>query len=117
MRSAKCEVRSPKSEVSLRPRYIPDYATPRFRLTPRHFAYIKIAEGCNHPCSFCIIPRLRGPHRSRPPADILAAQANRIRAIAVATGLTPAEELQSYQPDILLKDLRGLLEDDMVGFG
>jgi len=72
VRSAKCEVRSPKSEVSLRPRYIPDYATPRFRLTPRHFAYIKIAEGCNHPCSFCIIPRLRGPHRSRPPADILA---------------------------------------------
>ena len=42
------------------------------------------------------------------PADILAAQANRIRAIAVATGLTPAEELQSHRPDILLKDLRGL---------
>ena len=52
--------------------YIPDYATPRFRLTPRHFAYVKIAEGCNHPCSFCIIPRLRGSHRSRPPADLLA---------------------------------------------
>jgi phosphoglycolate phosphatase-like HAD superfamily hydrolase len=51
------------------------------------------------------------------PADIVAAQANHIRAIAVATGLTPAEELQSYQPDILLKDLRGLLEDDMVGLG
>jgi len=59
-------------EVNRRPHYIPDYATPRFRLTPRHFAYVKIAEGCNHPCSFCIIPRLRGPHRSRPPADILA---------------------------------------------
>jgi phosphoglycolate phosphatase-like HAD superfamily hydrolase len=51
------------------------------------------------------------------PADIVAAQANHIRAIAVATGLTPAEELQSHQPDILLKDLRGLLEDDMLGFG
>jgi phosphoglycolate phosphatase-like HAD superfamily hydrolase len=50
------------------------------------------------------------------PADIVAAQANHIRAIAVATGLTPAEELQSYQPDILLQDLRGLLEDDMLGF-
>jgi phosphoglycolate phosphatase-like HAD superfamily hydrolase len=51
------------------------------------------------------------------PADILAAQANHIRAIAVATGLTPAEELRSHQPDFLLKDLRGLLEDDMVGLG
>ena len=51
------------------------------------------------------------------PADILAAQANHIRAIAVATGLTPAEELRSLQPDFVLKDLRGLLEDDMVGLG
>ncbi|MFN3408707.1 MAG: 30S ribosomal protein S12 methylthiotransferase RimO [Limisphaerales bacterium] len=58
--------------VTARPTYIPDYATPRFRLTPRHFAYLKIAEGCNHPCSFCIIPRMRGSHRSRPQADIVA---------------------------------------------
>jgi ribosomal protein S12 methylthiotransferase len=58
--------------VTSRPGFIPDYATPRFRLTPRHFAYVKIAEGCNHPCSFCIIPRMRGPHRSRPQPDILA---------------------------------------------
>ena len=58
--------------INPRPRYIPDYATPRFRLTPRHFAYVKIAEGCNHPCSFCIIPRIRGSHRSRPQADLVA---------------------------------------------
>ena len=45
--------------------FIPDFDTPRFRLTPRHSAYIKIAEGCNHPCTFCIIPRIRGRHRSR----------------------------------------------------
>ena len=48
-----------------RSRYIPDYDTPRFRLTPRHSAYVKIAEGCNHPCSFCVIPQMRGRHRSR----------------------------------------------------
>ena len=54
------------------PTFIPDFATPRFRLTPRHFAYVKIAEGCNHPCSFCIIPRMRGSHRSRQQADIVA---------------------------------------------
>jgi ribosomal protein S12 methylthiotransferase len=63
---------SPLLAVNPRPRYIPDYTTPRFRLTPRHFAYVKIAEGCNHPCSFCIIPRIRGAHRSRSQADIVA---------------------------------------------
>src|SRR5262245_58379764 len=64
-------VLAPVVEVSRRPRYIPDYATPRFRLTPSHFAYIKIAEGCNHPCSFCTIPRMRGSHRSRAQNDIV----------------------------------------------
>ncbi|PYK46277.1 MAG: 30S ribosomal protein S12 methylthiotransferase RimO [Verrucomicrobia bacterium] len=55
-----------------RPTYIPDYETPRFRLTPAHFAYVKIAEGCNHPCSFCVIPQMRGKHRSRKPDSVLA---------------------------------------------
>jgi ribosomal protein S12 methylthiotransferase len=63
---------SPILDVTPRPTFIPDFGTPRFRLTPKHFAYVKIAEGCNHPCSFCIIPRMRGSHRSRPQADIVA---------------------------------------------
>jgi len=63
---------SPLLEVHSRPTFIPDFETPRFRLTPRHFAYLKIAEGCNHPCSFCIIPRMRGSHRSRLQRDIVA---------------------------------------------
>jgi len=54
-----------------RPTYIPDYDTPRFRLTPAHSAYVKIAEGCNHPCSFCVIPQMRGKHRSRKPESVL----------------------------------------------
>ena len=58
--------------VSRRSTYIPDYDTPRFRLTPAHFAYVKIAEGCNHPCSFCVIPQMRGKHRSRKPESVLA---------------------------------------------
>jgi ribosomal protein S12 methylthiotransferase len=71
----KSAIRNPQSpilDVTPRPTFIPDFGTPRFRLTPRHFAYVKIAEGCNHPCSFCIIPRMRGSHRSRPQADIVA---------------------------------------------
>jgi ribosomal protein S12 methylthiotransferase len=55
----------PDNLVTRQPRYIPDYDTPRFRLTPKHSAYVKIAEGCNHTCSFCIIPKIRGRHRSR----------------------------------------------------
>jgi ribosomal protein S12 methylthiotransferase len=58
--------------VTRRPRYIPDYDTPRFRLTPAHSAYVKIAEGCNHPCSFCVIPQMRGRHRSRTMDSVLA---------------------------------------------
>jgi ribosomal protein S12 methylthiotransferase len=57
--------------ANTRPTYIPDYDTPRFRLTPAHFAYVKIAEGCNHPCSFCVIPQMRGKHRSRTPESVL----------------------------------------------
>ncbi len=57
--------------VTAKSRYIPDYTTPRFRLTPQHMAYIKIAEGCNHTCAFCIIPKIRGQHRSRTQESIV----------------------------------------------
>jgi ribosomal protein S12 methylthiotransferase len=62
----------PESFVTQRSTYIPDYDTPRFRLTPAHFAYVKIAEGCNHPCTFCIIPQIRGRHRSRTVQSVVA---------------------------------------------
>jgi ribosomal protein S12 methylthiotransferase len=55
-----------------RPTYVPDYDTPRFRLTPAHSVYLKIAEGCNHPCTFCVIPQMRGKHRSRSPHSVLS---------------------------------------------
>jgi ribosomal protein S12 methylthiotransferase len=53
------------------PTYIYDAETPRLLATPRHYAYIKIAEGCDYKCAFCIIPRLRGKYRSRPAESIL----------------------------------------------
>ncbi len=62
---------TPENHVTLKTNYIPDYDTPRFRLTPKHSAYVKIAEGCNHTCSFCIIPKIRGQHRSRTQASVV----------------------------------------------
>ena len=50
---------------------MPDFGDMRYRLTPKHTAYVKIAEGCNHACAYCVIPRIRGAHRSRPQANIL----------------------------------------------
>ena len=67
----KAEGEQGENHVSRHPKYIPEYNTPRYRLTPRHFAYVKIAEGCNHPCSFCIIPQIRGRHRSRTQASVV----------------------------------------------
>lgn len=58
--------------VSKRPHYIPDAGTPRARLTLPHIANVKIAEGCNHGCAFCAIPGIRGRHRSRAVADVVA---------------------------------------------
>jgi len=66
------EAWQPLNLVTRKSVYIPDYDTPRFRLTPSHSAYVKIAEGCNHPCSFCVIPQMRGRHRSRTIESVVA---------------------------------------------
>lgn len=82
-------------------KYVPDFSAPRVRLTPKHSAYVKIAEGCNHPCTFCSIPRIRGKHRSRPVDDVLA----EMRAL-VADG---CRELNLISQDTTFygKDLNG----------
>ncbi len=54
-----------------RPEFVYDYATPRLPVLPSHTAYVKISEGCSRVCSFCIIPKLRGPNRSRSISSIL----------------------------------------------
>jgi ribosomal protein S12 methylthiotransferase len=61
----------PSIKVTRRPVYIHSAKTPRLGLTPKHFTYLKIAEGCNHSCTFCAIPQIRGRYRSRMPDDVL----------------------------------------------
>jgi len=73
---------APENFVTRHSTFIPDFDTPRFRLTPPHFAYVKIAEGCNHPCTFCIIPQIRGRHRSRT-VDSVVAEARQLVAEGV----------------------------------
>jgi ribosomal protein S12 methylthiotransferase len=64
------------------PTYIYDADTPRLLATPKHYAYVKIAEGCDYKCAFCIIPTLRGKYRSRPGESIVAeAQALAARGV------------------------------------
>jgi ribosomal protein S12 methylthiotransferase len=72
---------------------------PQVKLTPRHYAYLKIAEGCNHRCSFCIIPRLRGLQDSRDAADILY-EATRLVGTGTRELLVIAQDTSAYGMDI-----------------
>ncbi|OGF10407.1 MAG: ribosomal protein S12 methylthiotransferase RimO [Candidatus Eisenbacteria bacterium RBG_16_71_46] len=76
-----------------------DALTPRAISTPRHLAYLKISEGCDHRCTFCIIPRLRGDQRSRP-IDDLVAEAERLAAIGVRELNLIGQDTTGYGTDL-----------------
>ncbi len=65
------EGRAQRIYATRRSTLIPDFSTMRYRLTEESFSYVKISEGCNHACAFCVIPRIRGSHRSRPQSSIV----------------------------------------------
>src|SRR6266478_6081623 len=69
------------------------------KLTPRHYAYLKISEGCNNHCTFCIIPKLRGELVSRPAADVLR-EAERLVAAGVKELLVISQDTSAYGLDI-----------------
>src|ERR671931_565114 len=69
------------------------------KLTPRHYAYLKISEGCNNRCTFCIIPRLRGDLASRPAADVLR-EAERLVAAGVKELLVISQDTSAYGVDL-----------------
>jgi ribosomal protein S12 methylthiotransferase len=80
------------------PTYIYDADTPRFFATPRHYAYIKIAEGCDYKCAFCIIPTLRGAYRSRP-GDSIVREARALAARGVKELLLISQDTTFYGID------------------
>jgi ribosomal protein S12 methylthiotransferase len=63
--------KAPAEAAAALPEYLYDADTPRTLVTPKHYAYVKVAEGCDYTCAFCIIPTLRGHYRSREPQSII----------------------------------------------
>ena len=80
------------------PSYIYDADTPRLLATPGHYAYIKIAEGCDYTCAFCIIPTLRGAYRSRP-AESIVREARALAARGVRELLLISQDTTFYGVD------------------
>ena len=87
----------PGSRLDL-PTYIYDAETPRLLATPRHYAYVKIAEGCDYKCAFCIIPTLRGNYRSRPTESIVR-EARTLAARGVRELLLISQDTSFYGID------------------
>src|SRR5258706_540280 len=90
----------PASHLAPRPlpTYLYDAETPRVMTTPRHFAYVKVAEGCDYTCAFCIIPTLRGAYRSRARASIVA-EARSLAARGVKELLLISQDTTFYGID------------------
>lgn len=104
-------------EVSAEPTYIADETTPRYRTTSEGVAYLRVAEGCDYRCAFCIIPHLRGNQRSRPiesivaEAQVLAAQG--VQEIILISQITTNYGVDIYGEPKLAELLRALGEVDV----
>jgi ribosomal protein S12 methylthiotransferase len=99
--------------VSDLPNYLYDDATPRILATPAHMAYIKIAEGCDHPCTFCIIPQLRGRFRSRRFESVIA-EAERLAHGGVREITLIGQDTTCYGEDFGLQDGLALLLEKLA---
>jgi ribosomal protein S12 methylthiotransferase len=95
------------------PNYLYDDETPRILATPKSTAYIKIAEGCDHPCTFCIIPQLRGQFRSRRFESVMA-EAERLAQNGVREITLIGQDTTCYSEDFGLKDGLALLLEKLA---
>ena len=97
----------------LLPTYLYDESTPRYLTTPKSSAYIKIAEGCDHPCTFCVIPNLRGKFRSRRFESVVA-EARQLVARGVEEITLIGQDTTCYGEDLGLKDGLATLLDELA---
>ena len=97
----------------LLPTYLYDESTPRYLTTPKSSAYIKIAEGCDHPCTFCVIPNLRGKFRSRRFESVVA-EARQLVARGVQEITLIGQDTTCYGEDLGLKDGLATLLDALA---
>jgi ribosomal protein S12 methylthiotransferase len=85
------------------PTYLYNEESPRLLATPKHFAYVKIAEGCDHTCAFCAIPQMRGKYRSRRAGSILR-EAEQLAAAGVKELVLISQDSTQYGLDMGIKD-------------
>ncbi len=108
------ELRSDAARAAALPSYLYHDLTPRILSTPKHAAYIKIAEGCDHPCTFCIIPQLRGKFRSRRFESVVR-EAENFAAAGVREVTLIGQDTTSYGEDLGLRDGLALLLERLAG--
>ena len=98
------------------PTYLYDAESPRVFATPRHFAYIKVAEGCDYKCSFCIIPKLRGHYRSRP-VEAIVREARALAARGVRELILISQDTTFYGRDLAFRQAQRALSPSKGGEG
>ena len=108
------QLRSDAESAAVLPSYLYHDLTPRMLSTPKHAAYIKIAEGCDHPCTFCIIPQLRGIFRSRRFESVVR-EAENLAAAGVREVTLIGQDTTSYGEDLGLRDGLAVLLERLAG--
>jgi ribosomal protein S12 methylthiotransferase len=93
--------------------FLYDYSMPRIRTTPKHYAYLKISEGCNHACSFCIIPTIKGPLRSRN-IESLKKEAKSLIKSGVKEIILIGQDTTTYGMDIYKKPILDELLNELA---
>lgn len=101
-------------QVNPKPCYIYDENSPRFLLTPKHYAYLKIAEGCNNGCAYCLIPKIKGRYRSRSIESIISEAKYLIKSYPLKEMILIAEDTTFYGMDNYDKYMLSDLLREMV---
>jgi ribosomal protein S12 methylthiotransferase len=108
------KLRADAETAAALPSYLYHDLTPRILSTPKHAAYIKIAEGCDHPCTFCIIPQLRGNFRSRRFESVVR-EAENLAASGIREVTLIGQDTTSYGEDLNLRDGLAVLLEKLAG--